>query len=258
MGRQMCRFRPWMILIPLASLCGCQRPGGQRSGVVLTDLTSAGHRYSIADVDLLSAEIQLVWKKPDGERFDNFRSLDDFFRHSGDRLLFATNAGIFDPSFTPCGLHVEAGKEMTPLNLKDGAGNFYLKPNGVFFIDAAGARIVPSEEYVANARGVRLAAQSGPMLVIDGTINSAFALDSANRKIRSGLGVVSSKRVIFVLSRDAVTFHEFAAFFQTSLGCSCALYLDGQISRFYDPDHSSLSSDEHFAGMFAVVKNRRP
>jgi uncharacterized protein YigE (DUF2233 family) len=248
-----CNLRRWMILIWLATLCGCERSTGHSSGVVLNNQAFAGQRYSVADVDLQSADLRLVWKKPDGQRFDNFRSVDEFLRQSGDRLLFATNSGIFDPSFTPCGLHVESGKEITPLNLKNGEGNFYLKPNGVFLIDQAGARIVPSEKYSTDITGVRLAAQSGPMLLIDGTINAAFALDSQNRKIRSGVGIVSPQRVAFVLSRDAVTFHEFAAFFQTSLGCSNALYLDGQISRFYDPDHSPPPSDEHFAGMFAIA-----
>jgi len=198
--------------------------------------------------------IRLFWKRPDGSRIGTFAALNELTAESGESPVFATNAGIFDTTFSPCGLFVEDGHELVPLNLKDGIGNFFLKPNGVFLIDQTGAAaIVESSEYPSLATKPRLAIQSGPLLLRRSQINSQFSIDSTNRRIRSGVGVVSTNNIIFVLSRDRVTFHEFAVFFRDQLKCQDALYLDGEISKFYpDADHPSDRSDD-FAGMFAVT-----
>jgi uncharacterized protein YigE (DUF2233 family) len=237
-------------------LVGCDGQSGSRQGVVLSEFALGPHRFSVVDVDLQATTLKLFWKKPDGERFDNFHSLAGYLKQSGQRLLFATNAGIFESSFTPCGLLIEDGRELAPLNLKAGSGNFYLKPNGVFLVEGGGARIVVSEKYSPGAPRVLLATQSGPLLLMYGKINSRFAPDSTSRRIRSGVGIVTAQRIVFILSRDPVTFYEFAAVFQ-SLHCSQALYLDGTISRFYQPNGPSASSDEHFAAIFAVLEKQR-
>jgi len=146
---------------------------------------------------------------------------------------------------------VENGLELVPLYLKSGSGNFYLKPNGVFLIGDHGAAIIESSQYLARISKPILAMQSGPLLLIDGKINPQFAVDSANRRIRSGIGVISPDQIAFAISRDPVTFYEFTAFFQTALNCTNALYLDGEISKFYrDPTGPS----DNFAGMFAVTE----
>jgi uncharacterized protein YigE (DUF2233 family) len=146
---------------------------------------------------------------------------------------------------------VEEGRELVPLNLKDGDGNFYRKPNGVFLIDQDGAHIVESTTYPGTHLGIRLATQSGPMLVTQGEINPEFKIDSIHKQIRSGVGVVSPNQVIFVISREPVSFHELAAFFKLRLNCRQALYLDGTISRFYLP--STIPDDTgDFAGMIGV------
>ena len=86
-------------------------------------------------------------------------------------------------------------------------------------------------------------------------INPQFSTDSNNRRIRSGIGVISTDHVVFAISRDPVTFHEFALFFQNELTCHDALYLDGEVSKFYpDPINASDRQDD-FAGMFAVTEH---
>jgi uncharacterized protein YigE (DUF2233 family) len=45
------------------------------------------------------------------------------------------NAGMYHEDFSPVGLYVEDGKEIAPLNTADAPGNFFMKPNGVFFVD---------------------------------------------------------------------------------------------------------------------------
>lgn len=55
-------------------------------------------------------------------------------------VKFFMSAGIFEAGGIPSGLHVESAKCLHPLHLADAPGNFFLKPNGVFRIEAAGAR----------------------------------------------------------------------------------------------------------------------
>jgi uncharacterized protein YigE (DUF2233 family) len=90
------------------------------------------------------------------------------------------------------------------------------------------------------------------MLVIDGVLHPRFNRDSTNRRIRSGVGVRSPDRVVFAISREPVTFFEFATLFRERLECPNALYLDGEISRFYIPGTSD-QQDGDFAGILAVT-----
>ncbi len=249
----------------MCCIAACTKSAGPTSNPVqFQQIESAGHSYEIAAVDLHQANLRLFWKKPDGSRFADFEALQTFLSSSNQRLVFATNAGIFDQTFAPCGLHVEAGAELSPLNLKDGVGNFYLKPNGVFYIDAAGAKIVDATKYEAqfqpgatqpgeNATSpIQLATQSGPLLLIDGSINPLFATDSSNRRIRSGVGVADDGRVIFAISKDPVTFYEFASLFQIEK-CAQALYLDGEISQFFGAADVTPAHKGNFAGILAVT-----
>jgi uncharacterized protein YigE (DUF2233 family) len=195
----------------------------------------------------------LFWKKPDGIRIGTFDNLAKLAATSGERVVFATNAGIFDESFSPCGVFVVDGRELVPINLKPGPGNFHIKPNGVFLVTDHAAAIVESEAYLTLTHTPFLATQSGPLLVVNDQINPAFSATSENRRIRSGIGVISSDHIAFAISREPVTFYEFASFFKNTLGCRDALYLDGEISRFW-PDQSAPSvHQEDFAGIFAIT-----
>jgi uncharacterized protein YigE (DUF2233 family) len=129
-------------------------------------------------------------------------------------------------------LLVRNGREEAPLNLADGAGNFFLKPNGVFLVSDTGPRVVESSEYPALAQGVRLATQSGPLLLRRGVVHPAFIPHSDSRKIRNGVGVIGHT-AIFVISETPVNFYEFALYFRDVLHCRDALYLDGTVSALH-------------------------
>lgn len=60
-----------------------------------------------------------------------------------------------------------------------GYGNFYMQPNGVFGVADGKAFIRPTAE-MDSLEGVTYATQSGPMLVVKGTINHAFKGKSTN------------------------------------------------------------------------------
>ena len=147
--------------------------------------------------------------------------------------MFAVNAGMYHEDFSPVGLFVRDGREESPLNLADGVGNFFRKPNGVFLVSDAGPRVVEASEYPALAKsGVRLATQSGPLLLRHGVLHPALIPNSDSRKIRNGVGV-SGHTAIFVLSETPVNFYDFALYFRDVLHCRDALYLDGTVSALY-------------------------
>jgi uncharacterized protein YigE (DUF2233 family) len=223
-------------------------------GFTFERVAFAGRRYVVATVDLGRYDIGLFWKDPTGRPYRTLPEVARQLTAAGRRVIFATNAGIFDPSFTPVGLHVEDGKTLVPLNLAGGDGNFFLKPNGVFFLDTAGAAHVVGAARFEPSQPVRLSTQSGPLLVSDGALHPAFRPDSPNRRTRSGVGVRAGGRtVVFALSAEPVTFHEFASVFRLSLNCADALYLDGEISRFFPPGEPITDPGGPFAGILTVT-----
>src|SRR5579871_2679657 len=88
-------------------------------GVELSYPSSDGAHYSVVRVDLTRCSLELFWKSQDNQPLLTFDRLAKDLERSGNRLVFATNAGIFSPGYTPLGLHVEDGQELVPLNLAD-------------------------------------------------------------------------------------------------------------------------------------------
>ncbi len=224
-------------------------------GIDLSPASFDGHQYVVVRIDLSQASLRLYWKNSAGEPFLTFDRLAQ--QSAPDGLTFAANAGIFASGYVPLGLHVEDGRELVPLNSTSGSGNFYLQPNGVFFIDAAGAHVVESSRYPGTTPQTRLATQSGPTLLIDGHLNPNFKRDSSNTQIRSAVGVLTPSQIVFVLSNQPVTFYQLATFLRDNLGCRDALYLDGAVSRFYPGEKPTGGVESNFAGILAIRKNGR-
>ena len=133
-------------------------------------------------------ELSIHWKDDDGVAMRTFDSVLSHLNGEGKQVPFLINGGIFEPGGVPTGLHVEAGKILRPLNLTAGQGNFFLKPNGVLFVEGATAKVMESEAYAAlnPAPAPRLALQSGPMLLIDGKTHPKFRAGSKNRLMPTG------------------------------------------------------------------------
>ncbi|MBM4778533.1 MAG: hypothetical protein GQE15_12595 [Archangiaceae bacterium] len=163
------------------------------------------------------------------------------------------NAGIFEPDLTPTGLLISGGRELHPIDLRSGAGNFFLKPNGVFFVTATGAHVVESTEFRAD--GVLEATQSGPLLLRAGVVHPSFKRGSSHRAIRNGVGVRRDGTVMLAISRDEVSLFDFAVFFRDGLGCGDALYLDGVISGLA-VEGSSVDEDTGPFAAAIVVEER--
>ena len=209
--------------------------------------------YTVVRVNLATQKLRLFWQDDRGLPLRRLDRLAAWLKPQGRALTFGMNAGMFHADGGAVGLLVIDGRELAPLNLASGEGNFFLKPNGVFLVDAKGARVVDALDYAASHDGVLLATQSGPLLLEHGQIHPAFRATSASRYIRNGVCALGGQ-VIFAISERPVTFHEFASFFRDELHCSDALYLDGAVSSLYAP---SLGRDDHsheLGPLFGVVE----
>jgi uncharacterized protein YigE (DUF2233 family) len=232
--------------------CGMAKP---RIDFGMSHLAWNGTSAEIYVVNSKTSSIGIYGFNPSTRKFGSFESLHGYFDQIGRKLAFATNGGMFHADYKPVGLLVEDRIERSPLNLGSGDGNFFLKPNGVFLVaDDGTAAIVRGEKFSRSRHGVTAATQSGPMLVINGRINSAFKKGSANRFVRSGVGVVDSHTVVFAISNEPVNFWDFAQLFRDVLRCKDALYLDGVISRFYSPGTKSTGGKE-FGVLIGVTEN---
>lgn len=159
----------------------------------------------------------------------------DFFKTCGADPFIAITAGIVDSTCTPLGLCIKDRVINHPVNRDTGNGNFYIMPNGFISVDTAGTiHIQATEKYTGQE--LQLAIQSGPMLLIDGVINTAFDSRSQNRNIRCGAGLYTENNktiLVFIKSITPVTFYEIAALLKEKYNCRQALNLEGG-------DHCSL------------------
>ena len=178
-----------------------------------------------------------------------------------DKLLFAVNGGIFQEDRTPLGYYAADNIEIHSLNRANGFGNFYLKPNGVFYLKDKVPFISETEEFYqfleTGRTAPNIAVQSGPLLINHGRINSAFTDGSSNRYIRSAVGIISDESenlIVFAISDRPVNFYNFAVFFRDFLNCSQALYLDGHISAMYLPSLNRKQRGRSFSTILYALK----
>jgi len=218
------------------------------------------HLFRVAKADW--PKLQLAWLGADGRPLGDFNGLRRDLAARGQKIVFATNAGIFERGPKPCGLTICGGKVLVELNLRPGEGNFYLMPNGVFFLDdEKGPGVMEAAEFGRSGLKPRLATQSGPLMLRRGVIHPAFGVNSPNKRLRNAVGVrAKDGQIIFAMSeRDdartgTVTFHQFSRFL-LHLGCADALYLDGDISdMLIHPPADLKLTPNTFAGMFYLAQ----
>ena len=211
-----------------------------------------GNSFSSIEVDLNKSHLRFFWKDQNGEYFYTFENVDEWIKRSGESIVAITNGGIYEPDYSPTGLYIENGEIKSNLNLNEGGGNFFLKPNGLFLLKKNGtAQVIESSQFNhALVSTIEYAQQSGPLLVLNNQIHPIFKKNSRHRKLRSGIGVGKNQKVYIAISNCAVTFYEFATFFRDHLKCPDALYLDGAISRLYAPLIERLDSSY---GKYAVM-----
>ena len=200
-------------------------------------------------------DIKLYWKDDSGSILQNFENLKTYVEQKNSTLIFAMNGGMFTKDYSPQGLFIQDKKTKTILNEAEGKGNFYLKPNGVFYITTNNvAFICNTTNFIDNGK-IKYATQSGPMLLINGKIHPAFNATSTNLNIRNGVGILPNNKVVFAMSKTEINFYHFAEYFK-KLGCKNALYLDGFVSRTYFPEKKWIQMDGSFGVIIGITARK--
>ena len=179
-----------LYLVPTLGLSACN----QAQALDIQAVVWGGKSYTVTTLDLKRDHLRLYWKDPaTGEPFLRFSTLKTYLASRHQTLLFATNSGIYTPAYAPLGLHIEGGQILRKLNNARSGGNFALRPNGVFWISGSQAGILETGVYEKSKLKPTYAAQSGPLLVIDGQLHPAFNAESSSLKLRSGVGVCQGR-----------------------------------------------------------------
>ena len=170
-------------------------------------------------------------------------------------IAFAVNGGMYGDDLKAIGYYVEKRERLSELNRGDGTGNFYMKPNGVFFGTGGQWRVLGSNTFFETV-GDRpeFGTQSGPLLLIDGKLHPEIQDNGPSRAIRNGVGVDSAGKAHFVISDAPVSFGQLARYFRDEVKVANALYLDGQVSSLWDPASGRL--DKARVGPIIVVTKR--
>ncbi|WP_395043235.1 phosphodiester glycosidase family protein [Flavobacterium sp.] len=186
------------------------------------------------------------------ENFGSILNLKTYLNKKNKQLLFAMNGGMYKKDKSPQGLYIQNKILLTQIDTTSAGGNFYLKPNGVFYISTNNVANVCKTDDFKNLN-IKYATQSGPMLVVDGEIHKAFNKNSTNLNIRNGVGILPNNEIVFVMSKKEINFYDFAEFFKNK-GCKNALYLDGLVSRTYCPKENWEQIDGDFGVIIGVTK----
>lgn len=210
-------------------------------------------QFVIYQVNPKKGNIKLYWKSDDDINLKSIARLKKEVEAHNEKLIFAMNGGMFEPDNSPKGLYIENFKILKPIGTLQGSGNFYLVPNGVFYLTRNHqAEIIETKKFRQNPE-IKYATQSGPMLLINGKINPVFQKDSKNLNIRNGVGILENGDLIFAMSKKEINFYSLAQLFKEA-GCKNALYLDGFVSRAYLPEKNWLQNDGNFGVMIGITK----
>lgn len=218
-------------------LAACGTPAS-RNGIAAacSKVTFEGSRFTVCRAEPGKHDLLLVDRGDNGRPMRDFAGLGARLGDRFPRLAFAMNAGMFDAQGNPIGYYVEDGAEQMPLNRRAGPGNFHMLPNGVFYGDAKGWHVATTDDFAARKPDhVRFATQSGPMLIIADKLHPQISRDGTSLQLRNGVGVSEDGSAWFAISDDLVSFGRFARLFRDRLACPNALFLDGNVSRLWDP-----------------------
>lgn len=250
------RYLIFMVTVVGALFCGAMTTHAGEPACASQVFEAA--TFTVCPFDSRTADLSLVRTDAKGGALRRFDRVARFLGSRAGDVRFAMNAGMFDSDGAAIGLYVEDGVVRHGLNTANAGGNFYLKPNGVFFIDDKGApKIETAEVFAGHATAPRWATQSGPMLVIHGALNPQISPDGTSKYIRNAVGIRHDGTAVFVISDDAVSFGRLARFLRDDLGCDDALYLDGAVSSLWVPSQGRQDNRAPLGPMVIVSAKAR-
>lgn len=218
--------RLWLLAVLAASTAAPVRA----EGAGCRSVNFEGQTFSVCHANPATQSFRLFLDAPNGGKYGRLGAI------PSDKLLFATNAGMYTPAYEPAGLYVENGITKRHLNTRtSGFGNFHMNPNGVFWIRNGKAAVATTADFARRKPAAELATQSGPMLVIRGKLHPRFDDNGPSRNVRNGIGVTAAGDVAVAISDAPVSFGTFARLFRDKLKCPNALYFDGNVSRLKTP-----------------------
>jgi len=83
------------------------------------------------------------------------------------KLLFAMKGGMFEPDNSPKGLYIENYRQLKSMDTLAGPGNFYLSPNGIFYLNQNNQAGIVETKKFRQLPEIKYATQSGPMLLVN-------------------------------------------------------------------------------------------
>jgi uncharacterized protein YigE (DUF2233 family) len=241
-------FLPLFVLLALGTVTMAEPPK-------CTEIDHLSGRYTVCLFDPAKDTIRLYGAAELGEGGASYDRLATHLLRNRQFMTFAMNGGMYHADYGPVGLLVEHGRETGVLNRDDAFGNFFLKPNGVFWVADGKAGVMETAAYAKVGIRPVEATQSGPMLVIDGQIHPRFLADGTSLQIRNGVGALPDGRIALAISQNPVRFHDFATLFRDRLLCRNALFLDGSISSLYATEIRRHDRDARMGTIIAIVKN---
>jgi len=205
-------------------------------------------------VDLKKTILKFYYQDENGNNFHNHKTLKNHLKGRGKILTFAMNGGMYKKDSSPQGLYIENGKVIQEMSTQqEGYGNFYLQPNGIFYINDDNKAGIVATSSLKNINTLKYATQSGPMLVTNGKMHPAFKKGSNNLHIRNAVGLLPNGNLLFVMSKEKINFYDLASYFILN-DCKNALYLDGFVSRTYLPSNNWIQEDGNFGVIIGEIK----
>lgn len=248
------RHRRRVRALSLAGLFICLAGGGRAADPPCQTRRFETSRFTVCAFDSRRQALRLAWTGAGGAALRSFARLEAMLGPGARDVAFAMNAGMYEEDGTPLGLYVENGKMRRPLNERGGSGNFYMKPNGVFSLDADGTVRVEATPAFAGRHGAPVfATQSGPLLVAANRLQPGVSPDGLSQNIRNGVGIRDSHTALFVISEDPVSFGRLARFLRDGLKCRDVLYLDGVISSAWIPEQHRQDHAAPLGPMLVVL-----
>ncbi|MEO0461917.1 MAG: phosphodiester glycosidase family protein [Pseudomonadota bacterium] len=170
-------------------------------------------------------------------------------------IAFAMNGGAFSDDLKPRGYLVASGARLGELSRGSGDGNFFMKPNGVFYGTGGTWRVRSTDRFYSTVLDrPQFGTQSGPMLLVGGELGGAISEEGTSLAIRNAVGVGPDGKAHFVISGDPLTYSQLARFFRDELKVKDALFLDSKSSSLWDTATGRM--DQGRTGPIIVVTKR--